>query len=207
MSLFNAIKLLLISLVVIAAPQQVGATTVLPVSLQKMSSTAEIIFYGKVIANQSRIDDVSGQIATFTTFEVINILKGNTDSTHTIKQIGGHLPDSNHRLVIKGVPRFYLNSEYIVFLPRESSLGFNSPVGLSQGKFDVLESAEGKIVSNGRSAASLAGKTPSAKVEELPNGIHIHSQSFDSAEGGPSQILMEDFIQTVSGMACKRDDQ
>ena len=105
---------------------------------------------------------VSGQIATFTTFEVINILKGSTSSTHTIKQIGGSLPESSRRLVIKGVPRFHVGREYIVFLPAESSLGFSSPIGLSQGQFDVLEKAQGKVVSNGRSAASLSDEAPSA---------------------------------------------
>ena len=183
----------------IVVPMQTGATTVLPVSLQKMSSTAEFIFLGKVISNDSGIDDVSGQIATFTTFEVLRELKGNPGTTYTIKQIGGQLPDSDRRLIIKGVPRFHLGKEYIVFIPKQSRLGFSSPVGLSQGKFDVLESEQGKVVSNGRSAASLAGKTPTAEIQKLPNGIHIHSHSLDSS-AGITQIGMDEFMQTVSEM-------
>ena len=190
----------LVFLLMIVAPMQTGATTVLPVSLQKMSSTAEFIFLGKVISNESRIDDVSGQIATFTTFEVLRTVKGNPGTTHTIKQIGGQLPDSDRRLIIKGVPQFHLDREYIVFLPKQSKLGFNSPVGLSQGKFDVLENEQGKVVSNGRSAASLAGKTPSADIRKLPNGIHIHSHSLDPV-AGKTRIDMDDFMQTVSEMA------
>ena len=190
----------LVFLLMIVAPMQTVATTVLPVSLQKMSSTAEFIFLGKVISNESRIDDVSGQIATFTTFEVLRTVKGNPGTTHTIKQIGGQLPDSDRRLIIKGVPQFHLDREYIVFLPKQSKLGFNSPVGLSQGKFDVLENEQGKVVSNGRSAASLAGKTPSADISKLPNGIHIHSHSLDPV-AGKTRIDMDDFMQTVSEMA------
>ena len=58
-------RFLLISFLIIVAPTQTGAMTVLPVSLQKMSSSAEIIFHGQVIANDTRIDEISGQIATF----------------------------------------------------------------------------------------------------------------------------------------------
>ena len=192
-------RFLLISFLIIVAPTQTGAMTVLPVSLQKMSSSAEIIFHGQVIANDTRIDEISGQIATFTTFEVFRVVKGNPGKTHTIKQIGGQLPDSNRRLIIKGVPRFQLNKEYIVFLPKESKLGFGSPVGLSQGKFDVLEKAQGKVVSNGRSAASLAGKTPSANIQRLPNGIHIHSHALDP-DLGETHMLMDEFMQTVTEM-------
>ena len=200
MKLFQSTRNFLISLLIIVTPLQTGATTVLPVSLQKMSSTAEFIFLGKAISNESRIDDVSGQIATFTTFEVLRTVKGNPGTTHTIKQIGGQLPDSDRRLIIKGVPQFHLDREYIVFLPKQSKLGFNSPVGLSQGKFDVLENEQGKVVSNGRSAASLAGKTPSADIRKLPNGIHIHSHSLDPV-AGKTRIDMDDFMQTVSEMA------
>ena len=192
-------QLLLLCLLIVVAPMQTGATTVLPVSLQKMSTTAEFIFLGKVISNDTRIDDVSGQIVTFTTFEVLRVLKGNPDTTHTIKQIGGQLPDSDHRLIIKGVPRFHLGKEYIVFLPKQSKLGFSSPIGLSQGKFDVLENEQGKVVRNGRSAASLAGKKPTSEIQKLPNGIHIHTRSLDPV-AGKTQIDMDEFLQTVREM-------
>ena len=199
-SLIHFTRIFLISLLIIVTPLQAGATTVLPVSLQQMSATAEFIFLGKVISNDTRIDDMSGQIATFTTFEVLQAVKGKPGTTHTIKQIGGQLPGSDYHLIIKGVPRFYLGKEYIVFLPEQSSLGFSSPIGLSQGKFDVLEKTEGKVVSNGRAAASLVGKTPSNTTPQLPSGIEIRSHSLEPVNGSSSQIRMDDFMQTVSGM-------
>jgi len=117
---------------------QAGATSVLPVSLQQLSSAAELIFHGTAISNEVRLDEVSGRVATFTTFAVTDVIKGVAGDTHTIKQIGGQLPGSRVRQIIRGVPRFSVGAEYVVFLPPASSLGFSSPIGLSQGRFPRL---------------------------------------------------------------------
>ncbi len=65
------------------------ATSVLPISLQRMSTAAELIFYGKVVSNEVKIDEISERVATYTTFEVIEVIKGTVGASHTIKQIGG----------------------------------------------------------------------------------------------------------------------
>ena len=69
----------------------------------------------------------TGKIATFTQFEVIELIKGTTGKTHTIKQIGGRLPGSDVYLAVHGVPRFHPGEAYVVFLPKASSLGFFQP--------------------------------------------------------------------------------
>ena len=127
------------------ASLQVAATTVLPMSLERVTSAAAVIFHGRVISSEVKQDPQSGQIATVTEFEVLDAVKGNPGKTHTIKQIGGQLPGSNRRLVIHGVPEFDIDQEYVVFLPEASSLGFASPIGLSRGKFDVRKQ-DGKAV-------------------------------------------------------------
>jgi hypothetical protein len=130
------------------------ATTVLPLSLDHMAKNAAVIFYGRVTSNEVKIDDISQRVATFTTFEVLDAIKGVNTGTYTIKQIGGRLPGSQVVTQIYGVPRFTVNAEYVVFLPKASRLGFASPIGLSQGSYDVHTDASGNKTVHGRGMTS-----------------------------------------------------
>ena len=113
------------------------ATSIKTVPLERMAQVAESVFYGRVISNEVRIDDISQRVATFTTFEIIESIKGTNSDVYTIKQYGGQLPGSKLVHRIHGMPRFTPGQEYVVFIPGASRLGFSSPVGLSQGSFNV----------------------------------------------------------------------
>lgn len=181
--------------------QQAAATSVLPVSLQRMATSAVVIFHGRVISNDVKLDPASGRVATFTTFEVIELIKGNAGNTYTIKQIGGRLPGSKVRQVIHGVPKFKIADEHVVFLPEASSLGFASPIGLSQGKFDIRKLNGETIVSNGRPLAALTGNTQAAGSQNTPAVIQLSPQPASIAiPGQPSRARLPDFMQTVRGM-------
>jgi len=130
--------------------QPVMATTIFPITLTQLSKTANIIFYGKVIKNEVRLDSYSGRVATFTAFEIIEPIKGNIKTSHQIKQVGGQLPGSNVVHKIPGVPTFNLGKEYVIFLPRTSKSGFSSPVGLEQGRFSVYEKNDIKVVNRNK---------------------------------------------------------
>ena len=163
-----------------------AATSLLPLSLEQLSTRADLIFYGKVISNEVKKDTQSGQIATFTEFEVIDAIKGSVGSKHSIKQIGGFDKNSNTRLMIRGVPKFIIGEEYVVFLPKKSSLGFCSPLGLHQGSFSVQTENGEKIISNGRHLA------------EQPDTINHNVQIPLAVRADkPSQSRLNDFINTV----------
>jgi hypothetical protein len=202
MSMLNP-RPLLVSLfvVVLVCSQQAAATSVLPVSLQRMATAAELIFHGRAISNEVMLDEASGRVATFTTFEIIELVKGEAGPTHTIKQIGGQLPGSNIRQVIHGVPRFTVGEEYVVFLPKASSLGFSSPVGLAQGKFSVLKRNGQSEVSNGRPIAGLMKNTPNEVLNNLPSAVTAERTPL--LKGLPdhsTRTLLPDFMQTIRGM-------
>ncbi len=172
------------------------ATSVLPVSLQRMSTAAELIFYGKVVSNEVKVDEISGRVATYTTFEVIEVIKGTVGTTHTIKQIGGEMPNSSRRQVIPGVPRFVINKEYVVFLPKASKLGFSSPIGLSQGKFTVQNIQGSTAVTNGRPVAALLNGDAAKKPQKT-----VRAPALNSLPGQPASTNLSDFLQTVRSMA------
>ena len=190
-----------IFLILLFCSLQVAATSVLPVSLQRMASTAETIFHGTAINNEVRLDPASGRVATYTTFKVIEVIKGNPGATHTIKQIGGQLPGSHVRQVIHGVPRFAAGEEYVVFLPKASSLGFASPIGLSQGKFDIRKRDGDTIVSNGRSLAALMKTTPQQDLPNRPSAFASNrAPVLKAIDGQPASAHLTDFMQAVRSM-------
>ena len=162
----------LVLLIALFCCQQAAATSVLPISLQRMTAVADIVFHGKAVSNETRLDPVSKNIATFTRFEVIEVVKGKPGRTHSIKQIGGRMPGSNSRLIIHGVPQFTTGEEYVVFLPKASSLGFSSPLGLSQGKFDIRNSGEQARV-HGTGLGARSAEAAQQPLAETPSAVVI----------------------------------
>jgi hypothetical protein len=178
-----------------------AATTVLPQSLPHMATAAEVIFHGRVISNDVKLDPVTGKVATFTQFEVIESIKGTTGKTHTIKQIGGRLPDSKVHLVVHGVPRFYAGEAYVVFLPKASNLGFSSPIGLGQGKFDIENHDGESLVSNGRQLAALTRASARETLSNTPAAISAEpTPMLKTVPGQPTRAYLTDFLQSVRGM-------
>lgn len=182
-------------LILLLSSLQTAATSVLPVSLQRMTAKAAIIFHGTAINNEVKLDQTSGRVATYTTFQVNEVIKGDPGTTHTIKQIGGQLPGSNVRQLIHGVPRFTAGEEYVIFLPRASSLGFASPIGLSQGKFDVRKLNGETMVSSGRATAVMTEAAPQQALTNAPSAIEA-----SQLPAQPAGVRLADFLQTVRDM-------
>jgi len=168
-----------------------SATSLLPISLQQLSTRASLIFYAEVISNETRKDAQSGRIATFTEFKIIDLIKGETGRTHTIKQLGGYDNTSHIRVRIHSVPTFQPGKQYVVFLPEKSSLGFSSPLGLHQGSFPVFTNDEGQIVSNGR---RLNEQYLTITAEQKRNSVQI---PLAVRADNPSQSRLDDFVSTV----------
>ncbi|MBL4711481.1 MAG: hypothetical protein JKX75_03095 [Gammaproteobacteria bacterium] len=184
-------KLTLITLSLIISLCNVSAviaTSMLPLSLEQLSTRADLIFYGKVINNQVKQDEQSGAIATYTTFSIIDLIKGNTGDTHTIKQLGGFLKDQNFGMRIHGVPTFQVGNDYIIFLPEKSTLGFSSPLGLHQGSFSVSMDNDELIVSNGRRLNNPPVAKQAKTAIQIPLAVRADK---------PSQARLDDFVNTV----------
>ena len=182
-------------LILLLCSLQAAATSVLPVSLQRMATTAAIIFHGTAISNEVKLDQTSGRVATYTTFKVNEVIKGDPGTTHTIKQIGGQLPGSNVRQLIHGVPQFAINQEYVIFLPEASSMGFASPIGLSQGKFDIRKLNGETMVSSGRAPVAMTKAAPQQALTNVPSAIEA-----SQLPAQPAGVRLADFLQTVRGM-------
>ena len=149
-----------------------SATTVLPLYLDEIVTTSTTAFEGTVLENRIERDATTGLPVTFTKFQVTDPIKGAVGSVHTIKQIGGEMADGGLNYSIKGVPKFEVGEEYVVFLAGVSAQGFSSPIGLSQGRFKVHKEGNEKRVANGRDfrdMATMPGAAPDALVERIRN--------------------------------------
>jgi len=183
MKLYSIALFLLINF--LALPT-VLATSVIPIDLEQLSTRAALIFYGKVISNVTRKDEKSGFIATFTEFQIIEPIKGETGNTLTIKQLGGESKDDNIVMRIPGVPRFITGKDYVVFLPKKSNLGFSSPLGLHQGSFEIKTINGEQTVRNALRVTSTA--------QHNNNNLQI---PLAVSNENPSTSRLEDFINTV----------
>ena len=166
---FGLIKKLLFALLLCAASSSFAAT-VLPMVLDEIVDSSAVAFQGICTGNRTERDPLTNLVVTYTTFDVKEVIKGNVQKTHVIKQIGGVMPSGEASYLVHGIPKFAVGEEYVLFLAGVSSAGFSSPIGLSQGKFSIEQGDSGKMVSNGRDMRELTAKMPQADSLAIKEG-------------------------------------
>ncbi|MEN8133780.1 MAG: hypothetical protein ABFS45_27215 [Pseudomonadota bacterium] len=172
-----------------------------------MHTDATYIFYGECISNTVDTDQTTGLEVTYTTFSILEAIKGKLDQTHTIKQVGSHQPGgTTSGIIFPGVPRFEEGTKYILFLPPASHIGFSSPVGLGQGVFSVdADDAGNDVVSNGRDFTELLKNVPPDKVQ--PHVIYrlksLRDQDIPTYAKSRAQLPLDDFLSILQSMKIK----
>ena len=180
------------------------AASVLPLGLERLVDDAQIIFLGKCLSNTTEQELSSGFIVTYTTFQILEPIKGVASDTHTIKQIGGSLPESAIEYKVSGIPKFEIDKEYVIFLPPVSSHGFSSPVGLEQGRFNVMQNGVTEI-SNGRDVEALLKDVPENKIPTLVR-VRLNTKFSRLTENAPDQerarqrMPLKDFMSILRSM-------
>lgn len=155
----------------------VQAASVLPLYLDEMIDTSAVAFEGRVTGTRTMRDETTKLVVTYTTFEVRDVLKGAVAATHEIKQLGGSLPGEGLEYRVPGIPSFHVGEDYVVFLAGVSSLGFSSPIGLSQGRFGIHAGEAGRRLGNGRDfrdmTARMAERLPAAAKARMLQAADI----------------------------------
>jgi len=182
------LKRILLALALAAAIVPAQAHSVRDLYLEEIIDDANIAFQGTVTENRVARDPESHRIVTYTTFLVQDVLKGNVESTHTIKQLGGALPAENIGYKVDVRTTFNVGETYVVFLYGKSQVGFSSPVGSVQGNFVVVQDEAGLAVSNGRDFARMTEHMAAdqAKTRALPK-----------ARGEGKSVGLDEFKQLV----------
>lgn len=179
----SLIRQSLLVLTLLSCMHNASAVSLRPLDIAQLTTQAELVIHGRVISQEVTLDETSQRVVTFTTFEVIDTLKGTTGETHRIKQLGGHLSGSDTVHRVPGVPRFVDGEELIVFLPAVSRLGFSSPIGLTQGNYRITRkhgsatvNARGMTASSHTAAKVVTGNAdkqigPRVSVDNFKNLI------------------------------------
>lgn len=171
-----------------------ASTIVSRVSVRNLVFESQRIFLGTCMSAESMRDE-RGIPSTVYTFEVSRSVKGRAPRQLHIKQFGliNPLPDGSI-LRVAGLPAYRVGETYLLFLTKESRLGFTSPKGLSQGVFRTYRDPAT------RRLAIAGGPLQRQRVQELRRelgklGIPTRRQSIGNANGA---LLIDDFMELIS---------
>lgn len=124
---------LLFTVLGLARPGGLGATTLLPVEAEGLVDQASLIFVGTAIRQDVALSGDGSFPFTFVTFRVDQTLKGRTaDGELTLAIPGGPLGDRFVR--VEGAPEFVDGEDYLLFVSANGAREF--PIlGWTQGQF------------------------------------------------------------------------
>jgi len=131
----------LIGLFLVALASTASATTVLRVSLQKMTVSSDVILHGEVLSSRAvTVDNNPRNIRTEVHVRVRDLLKGPRGMTElTLQLAGGKVGD--WAMKVPGMPTFSAGEQVVLFL--EKTAHNWALTGLGQGKFAVVTGPDG----------------------------------------------------------------
>jgi len=155
-----------------------SATTIIPVSVERLAGESTQVVEGRVISTDSKWNPQHTLIFTYTKFQVAKTLKGSPQSSFTVKQIGGSAEGYTQK--VAGVRYGKPGEQSVLFLrPSSTQDGTFEITGLMQGNFTILKAASGEsLVTNGVPGVSSyqQGSTGEytgthMKLQELENRV------------------------------------
>ncbi len=125
-----------------------GATSVKALGLAEMTGQADRIFYGQCLETEEDLDE-NGIPSTYVRFQVSRGVKGVSTGDEILVKFHGVQERAMHvgegeRVVVPmrtaglSSKAYRVGDDYLLFLYPESRLGFTSPIGAGQGRFEVL---------------------------------------------------------------------
>ena len=157
----------LVCLFLFLVPCHAYGTTVVSLSVDKMSQEADLIVRGIVHSQNTQWNDAKNRIYTITKIEVAETYKGNTKSAKTIsiRQIGGEIDGLVQ--TVAGNAKFAQGEEVLVFLESNSRAGIHFVMGMAQGKYSIDRAANPPTIS--RTMSSLHR----VNVKKVQPMIHV----------------------------------
>ncbi len=151
MSKLRRIRFASCCVALLAAGGAAKATTLVRMSVAQMSHAAQAIVRARCLENSIGWD--TGEIWTFTSFEVQEMWQGSAPPRITVRLLGGRV--GNFTSSVSGVPRFRAGEEVVLFLERTPRGDF-SVVSWEQGTFRIRRAATTGSESVTQDSASFA---------------------------------------------------
>ena len=142
---------------------------VVRMSVGELAQRSDLIVEG-IVTDTLATETSDGLIVTESLLEVERTFHGEPSGSRTIRLPGGVLPDGRGMLV-PGMPTLAQGERVLLFLAPEAANGMRTVMGLSQGKFRVVESALGErsLIRNGAHTALFDG---ASCLEDAPHASH-----------------------------------
>lgn len=118
----------------------VSAGTAIRLDVSQLAYNASLIVEGRVLSAQTV--EIEGLVATEYLIEVGETLSG-TDLAYRTVCVPGGVREDGSGMLLAGMPTVLPGDTSLFFLTGESSNGLRMPVGLAQGKFDIVLLADG----------------------------------------------------------------
>lgn len=180
-----------LALVSVLCPRQAAATSVRPVNLEEMTARASRIVLGRCADIVEIRDPASGLLVSRATFAVDRVVKGGVGSTLTVTTPrfdrdrpgdSGALDDLTYRR----------GEEVLLFLYGDSAMGFASPVGLGQGRFELIRDKQGR--------AMLVNATGNRYVFRGLTSDARRRISIPGSQDEPGAIELESFLSMIKSL-------
>ncbi len=125
---------------IVSRPGGVVAGTALRMEVPELVRGSDLIVEGRVLSGEAFESD--GRIETEYLIEVERTFVGEDQPYRAVRIPGGVLPDGSG-MMLAGMPRITPGETALLFLSEAGATGVRMPVGLAQGKFQVLEAESG----------------------------------------------------------------
>ena len=153
-----------------------GATTIVPMSVEKLTDVSSDVVVAHATKSWSRWNAQHTMISTYTQFSVDSQLKGTSGSTLTVKQPGGSAEGYTQH--VAGVRPWSAGESAVLFLrPSSGNDGTFVVSGLMQGNFRVRRAASGAAI------ADNGVEAPTKHVEDDVQSFDPESQSLTPYSG------------------------
>jgi hypothetical protein len=124
-----------------------GATTIVPMSVEKLTDVSSDVVVAHATKTWSQWNAQHTMISTYTQFSVDSHLKGTSGSTLTVKQPGGSAEGYTQH--VAGVRPWTAGESAVLFLrPSSGNDGTFVVSGLMQGNFRVRRAASGAAIAD-----------------------------------------------------------
>ena len=138
--LVGSVALGLATIALFGRPSGVEAGTAIRMEVTDLAVAADLILEARVLSSVALENE--GRIETEYVLEVDRTFAGEDRGLRAIRVPGGVLEDGRG-MMLAGMPSMRTGEEVLLFLGREHRGGLRMPVGLSQGKFELVRQPDG----------------------------------------------------------------
>lgn len=151
----------------------------LNISTPDLARSSADIVVAKCISSEAKLDEQTGFIFTYTTFEIDESLKGKYGDKLVLKFVGGTVGDQT--VSSPFLPKFTPNEEFVLLLGPENSAGYPVLQSINKGVYRVHTTDSGaKVISTPVSGLELFNSTTNQRIE------------------GDNTLSLDDFIYSIN---------